>query len=139
MSIRKLIAVAALAITATVPTLAAAADTGPAPCILREHRVTSVTPYRVEEHMGKVTFTRLRGANVFIRAERGLTAEYLRLTLIRHIAAMRGPATMRDCAFDVDAVRVEVDSYGAGFRVKLIARDTDKAEEVLRRARLLMH
>ena len=53
MSIRKLFAISALAITAAMPTLASAADSGAAPCLLREHRVTSVTPYRVEEHIGK--------------------------------------------------------------------------------------
>jgi len=138
MSNRKLIAISALAITAAIPTLASAADFAAAPCLLREHRVTSVTPYRVEEHMGKATFTRLRGANVFILAEPGLTAEWLQLTLSRQIAEMRGPATMRDCALDVDDVRVQVDSAGTGFSVRLIAREPDKAEEVLRRARLLL-
>jgi len=138
MSNRKLIAISALAITAAIPTLASAADFAAAPCLLGEHRVTSVTPYRVEEHIGKATFTRLQGANIFILAEPGLTAEWLQLTLSRQIAEMRGPATMRDCAFDVDDVGVQVDSTGTGFSVRLIARDTDKAEEVLRRARLLL-
>jgi len=138
MSARSLFAISVLAITAAVPTLASAAESGAAPCLLREHRVTSVTPYRVEEHIGKATFTRLRGANVFILAEPGLTAEWLQLTLGRHIAEMRGPATMRDCALDVDDVGVQVDSTGAGFSVRIIARDTGKAEEVLRRAHLLL-
>jgi hypothetical protein len=35
-------------------------------------------------------------------------------------------------------VAVRVESGGTGFRVRIIARDTDKAEEVLRRARLLL-
>ena len=138
MSNRKLIVISALAITAAIPTLASAADFAAAPCLLREHRVSAVTPYRVEEHIGKATFTRLRGANVFILAEPGLTAEWLQLTLSRHIAEMRGSATMRDCPFDVDDVGVQVDSAGTGFSVRLIARDTDKAEEVLRRAHLLL-
>src|SRR6266478_8833991 len=101
MSARKLFAISALAITAAMPTLASAADSGAAPCLLGEHRVTSVTPYRVEEHIGKATFTLLRGANVFILAEPGLTAEWLQLTLSRQIAEMRRPATMRHCALDV--------------------------------------
>jgi len=43
MSNRKLIAISALAITAAIPTLASAADFAAAPCLLGEHRVTSVT------------------------------------------------------------------------------------------------
>jgi hypothetical protein len=106
--------------------------------MLRAHRITSVTPYRVEERIGKNSVQRLRGAEVFVQAEPGLTAEWLQLTLARHIAQMRGPAAMPDCAFDVDDVAVRVESGGTGFRVRIIARDTDKAEEVLRRARLLL-
>jgi hypothetical protein len=46
-------------------------------------------------------------------------------------------ASMADCALEVKGVTVQVDSAGAGFDVKLIARDANQAEEVLRRARLL--
>ena len=129
------IAVAAASVSAT--SFASSAPTSPN-CMLRAHRITSVTPYRVEERIGKNSVQRLRGAEVFVQAEPGLTAEWLQLTLARHIAQMRGPAAMPDCAFDVDDVAVRVESGGTGFRVRIIARDTDKAEEVLRRARLLL-
>lgn len=107
-------------------------------CVLHEHRITSVTPYRVEERIGKSAVQRLRGAEVFVQAEPGLTAEWLQLTLARHVAQMRGSTAMPDCAFDVDDVAVRVESGGTGFRVRIMARDTDKAGEVLRRARLLL-
>ncbi len=45
---------------------------------------------------------------------------------------------MKDCALSANDVRVEIDSAGAGFSVRLIARDANRAEEVLRRARLLL-
>lgn len=123
---------------ASVPATSFAGTPSSPNCLLREHRITSVTPYRVEERIGKNAVQRLRGAEVFVQAEPGLTAEWLQLTLGRHIAQMRGPAAMPDCAFDVDDVAVRVDSGGTGFRVRIVARDTDRAEEVLRRARLLL-
>lgn len=137
MFIRKLVVAAALTLAVAAPNLASAASAVAAPCILRDHKVGSVTPYKVDEHVGKATFTRLRGAQVFVQAEPGLTAEWLRLTLGQHLAAMQGGGSMRHCAFDVNDVRVEVESVGAGFSVKLIAKDADHAQEVLRRASLL--
>jgi len=117
---------------------APAAATQSAPCILREHRITGVRPYRVEGHQGRIVVQELRGATVLVQAEPGLTAEWLQLTLQRHLAAMQGPQGMKDCAFDVSDVQVKVGSTGAGFSVNLIARDSSTAEEVLRRARLLV-
>ena len=99
--------------------------------------MTSVVPYRTTEHVGKSAVQRMRGASVFVQAEEGLTAEWLQLTLQRHLAAMR-TSDMRDCAFDVENVRADVDSGGNGFWVRLIAPDTRSGEEVLRRARLLV-
>lgn len=134
---RKILPVLGLLASFLVPATSFAQSPARAPCILREHHLGSVTPYQVEEHVGKATIRRLRGASVFVQAEPGLTAEWLQLTLTRHITAMRG-ATMADCAFDVDDVTVQVDSAGTGFSVKIVARDSDKAEEVLRRVRLLL-
>ena len=133
---------AALVLTATtlapIASYAAPAAAKAAPCILREHRITAVTPYRVEGHQGRVVVHELRGATVSVQAEPGLTAEWLQLTLGRHLAEMQGISGMKDCAFDVNDVQVKVSSSGAGFLVNLIARDPAKAPEVLRRAQLLL-
>ncbi len=134
---RKFLAAVVLAGAALVPGVSFAANPQAAPCILREHRVTSVTPYRIQEYHGRGATSRLAGAQIFVQAEPGLTPEWLELQLARHIAAMHGDRSMKDCAFDVKDVSVRVDSAGTGFAVKLIARDASKAEEVLRRARLL--
>jgi hypothetical protein len=144
---RKVLAALVLAGTTLAPmaSYAAPAATRAAPCILREHRITAVTPYSVEGprgpleiHQGRADVRELRGATVFVQAEPGLTAEWLQLTLSRHLTEMQEPAGMKDCAFDVNDVQVKVTSTGAGFGVYLIAHDPSKAQEVLRRARLLV-
>ena len=135
---RRILAALILAGAAFAPAMSFAAENADSrPCILKEHRVTSVTPYNIEERMGKATIKRLRGAEVRIQAEPGLTSEWLQLTLARHVVSMRDGA-MKDCALDVDDIRVRVSSTGSGFSVKLIANDTRKAGEVLRRAQLLL-
>ena len=138
---RKVLAAFVLAGSTLAPIASYAAVAAPAkaaPCILREHRITAVTPYRVEGRQGRVVIQELRGATVSVQAEPGLTAEWLQLTLGRHLAEMQGMKGMKDCAFDVNDVQVKVTSSGAGFSVHLIARDASKAQEVLRRAQLLL-
>ena len=138
---RKVLAAFVLVGSTLVPMASYAAPVAaakPGPCILREHRITAVTPYRIEGHQGRVVVQELRGATVAVQAEPGLTAEWLQLTLGRHLAEMQGMGGMKDCAFDVKDVQVRVTSSGAGFSVNLSARDATKAPEVLRRAQLLL-
>ena len=140
MSTLKLLAVAALAASTLVSTVSLAAAAEPAnrpPCVLNEYHVTSVTPYRVDEAIGRSRVPHVRGALVFVQAQPGLTAEWLQLQLQQHLQTMR-TADMKDCAFDLKDVRVEVSSAGTGFAVKVIATDAAKSQEVLRRARLLV-
>lgn len=133
-----LIVLAAVAAT-SVPGISFADKTAATDCPLSEYRITSVTPYRTHmRNTGRIPVQQLRGAEVFVQAAPGLTAEWLQLTLSRHIAQMRGPAGMPDCVFDLDDVTVRVESGGTGFRVQITTRDIDKAQEVLRRARLLL-
>ena len=106
-----------------------------APCAFHAHRVTQVTPYRVQPFVGRGTV--LRGASLFVPAERGLTAEWLEQELVEHLAAM-GSKSMRDCPLDMAKIRVKVEPGGAGYWVRLIAPDTTSAREVLRRAELLL-
>lgn len=122
------------AMTAVTPAVAGTA--GAPPCILNEYAITSVRPYRVETPVGKASIKKLLGAEIAVRAEPGLTAEWLRLRLARHVAEMQH-ADMTDCVLDVEDVTIDVDSTGTGFIVKVIAKSSERAEEVLRRARLL--
>jgi len=141
MSIRKLIIALTLGATSLVPVVASAATPAagtPAKehCILLQHRVTSVKPYEVVEQHGRGSSTRLAGAQVFVQAEPGLTAQWLQLTTERHLAQMQS-MHMSDCALDLDGVRVQVDSAGSGFSVKIVAKNPSQAKEVLHRAELL--
>jgi hypothetical protein len=135
MSIRKFVFALALG-AATLMPVVASADTPAKGCILMEHRVTAVTPYRIVRQHGRSATQELAGAQVLVQAEPGLTAEWLQLTIQRHLATMQ-TEHMGDCPLDMRGVRVQVDSAGAGFAVKIIAKDPGQAKEVLRRAELL--
>ena len=132
MFVRKVFTVLALAASALIIPAEAVAATPP-PCELHQHRVTSVEAYRPEERAGRTSLPVLRGARLFVQAEPGLTAEWLRLSLARHIASQPS-----DCALDVSGVKIDVESAGPGFRVTLSATDAQKGEEILRRARRLV-
>jgi len=135
MSIRKFVFALALGATTMMPVIASA-DTPAKGCVLMEHRVTAVTPYRIVRQYGRASNQELAGAQVLIQAEPGLTAEWLQLTIQQHLAKMQ-TEHMGDCPLDMSGVRVQVDSAGAGFAVKIIAKDPAQAKEVLRRAELL--
>jgi hypothetical protein len=107
-------------------------------CAFRDHRVVSVGPYVLEQTPIKTTFKRLGGARLFVAAEPGLTVEYLRSEVASHITAMGSNASMEGCPLAAGDVRVQVNSAGTGFWVDIVAKDPSKAEEVLRRARLLI-
>lgn len=131
------LAAASLFVATLVAPAVSMADVPPArPCFFHEHRVFSVSPVQVEEHSGKVTTHHLGGVELFVQAEPGLTAEWLRLDLSRRF----GPSTgSRDCAFAFSNLRAEVDPAGTAFRVRVIASDSQTAEEVLRRSQQLAH
>jgi hypothetical protein len=114
-----------------------APQAGGKPWILKQHQVTSVTPYRIDKRVGRGGARQLRGAEVGVQAEPEPTVKWLSLTLGRHPVEMRGSALMPDCTLDVDAVRVEVASAGPGLSLKLIAKNAGNAAEVLPRAELL--
>src|SRR6188768_3461521 len=98
----KKIAAAALVAITLLPGFAVAEPAPPpakhAGCILAGHRFTKVQPLNVSERYGRGAVQRLAGAQVFVLAEPGLTAEWLQLSLQRHIAQMNG--TMADCPLD---------------------------------------
>lgn len=137
MAIRQFMGAAAFGILSVIPTGASAAAPSQSGCIFREHHVSAVRPYKVDEHIGRATIERLRGAELYVPAEPGLTAEWLRLTLQRHLSQMSATG-MADCPLDLKDIHVRVDSAGPGFWVTIAANDTGQAQEVLRRAQRLV-
>jgi hypothetical protein len=138
MFIKKIAATIVLSVATALPSLALAAPpSSPAHCILSGHRVTSVKPLQVTEHYGRGSSERLVGAQVLVQAEPGLTAEWLQLTIQRHIAQMSSMG-MENCALDMKDVRVGVESAGSGFAVKITGKNAAQAKEILRRAQLLL-
>jgi hypothetical protein len=130
MSQFKLLFVGALAATLALP-LAARADS--AECELHAFKANRVEPLRVQERVGRAAIERLAGAQVFVPAQKGLTAEWLRARLEQHISGM-GSQGMANCPLGVKGVRVSVASGGTGFWVQLQAKDSATAREVLRLA-----
>jgi hypothetical protein len=102
----------------------------PTACALDAYAPLEVVPHFEEERAVKLSVRRLRGAEVFIHARPGLTAEWLRAQLSPRAA------TASSCALDVAGAVVRVDSAGPGFLITIRVRDEDAATEVLRRARV---
>jgi hypothetical protein len=93
--------------------------------VFDQYSVAAVQPYRAQESNGYDTYPVLRGAQVYVRAREGLTAEWLNLSLQRALAqrAAEGPA--------VKNLKVSVVSAGAGFWVILSTDDVRSADKVL--------
>jgi hypothetical protein len=110
---------------------AAAAQPPAAPARTRcgvagSQRITAVTPHRVAEQAYGEGVTRLRGADVHVAAQPGLTQEWLERSVQQSIAH-------GDCDLGVQNVTVTVLSEGDGFDVQLTTPDEKAAKELLRR------
>jgi hypothetical protein len=132
MSLSKLFSLFAVA-TVLVAAPGAQADSSANQCFL-SYRPSHVRPYEVErsaDYERHVVDKVLAGAHVFIPAEPGLTAEWLRSQLDRRAAET---SKASECPLDVEGVRVSVQSGGPGFWVTIATDKQESAQEVLRRA-----
>jgi hypothetical protein len=134
------ITAAAVAVAGIVGSANALADEKPIPQETRAschplmgHCVLSVTPRWIEQINGKRT-RRLAGVDLRIAAEPGMTAEYLTVEAQRAAAA---GSLAAGGVFGVEGSRIEVRSTGDGFVFHLTAPDTNRAEELVRRAQRL--
>jgi hypothetical protein len=132
-----IVATLVFAYAALAPAASFADSRADSRCSLQRHHVTAIKPYDVQSSvgLGHVSSKKRLGAELLVQAEPGLTAEWLRLELSREIAHMQ-QVPMKGCP--LEGVRIQVDSAGAGFSVKLIARDPGRASEVLQHARALV-
>jgi hypothetical protein len=83
--------------------------------------------------MGRGVVERLKGAQVFVPAKQGLTAEWLRARAEQHVASMQ-QHSMAGCPLGVSGIQVAVVPAGTGYWVQLKANNPEAAREVLRRA-----
>ncbi len=95
------------------------------------YRATSVTADQAREQGYGQDVQRLRGADVHVAAQPGLTQEWLQKSIEHGIAS-------GDCDFGARNVKVNVLSAGNGFDVQLTAPDEKSAREVLRHAQGLV-
>lgn len=100
--------------------------------MLGAYTLLSVRPH-YEAINPKIIAGRLRGAEIYVQAQPGLTAEWLRLELARHAVAARSTASA--CPSDLPATSIGVESHGPGFVVTIRAEDDAVAREIVRRAR----
>ncbi|MFZ5893792.1 MAG: hypothetical protein ACOY0T_22210 [Myxococcota bacterium] len=131
MSQFKFLFVSAFAASLALPFVARADS---AQCELHAFKANRVEPLRIQERIGRTTIEKLAGAQVFVPAQKGLTAEWLRARVEQHISGMAAQG-MANCPLSVKGLRVAVASGGTGFWVQLQAKDSDTAREVLRLAR----
>jgi hypothetical protein len=128
-----------LAVSCSVPAVSFALAPTLTSCPLREHHIVSAKPYYTPARVRKgVAGLRLRGVELFVEAEPGLTAEWLQLTLERDIAELRRFGSKADCVLAVESASVRVGSGGNGFHVWITASDVQNAKEIMRRAKQLL-
>jgi hypothetical protein len=98
-----------------------------------QHPPTVVVPYESDQVAGDGSYTSVVGAQLFVPAEKGLTAEWLNYQYRERLAHRQSSG---DCPLDLPGLNVSVQSAGPGFWVQLSASDENTAREVLRRSRL---
>jgi len=90
----------------------------------------AVKPLYSYEDSGYTAFRQFRGAELFVPAQPGLTAEWIDRVLTSQVAAGQ-------CNFGVPKVNIQVLSNGGGFSVRLSSNDEKGAAEILRHAQQL--
>ena len=128
-------------LTLTIPALLAFPITAHADtsrCGLSAYQPTQVAPLYELVPAGHGGGTeRLSGAQLFVPAHAGLTAEWLRANLERHIVDMK-QHPMTGCPLANGVITIAVVSGGTGFWVQISTKNTDTAKSILQQARSLV-
>jgi hypothetical protein len=136
MSTRLPLVVLTLAATLLVPRASQADNPqSGATCFLERHRITQVRPYY--EPRRQCGALELVGAEVRLAPQLNLTDEWLREGVFQQLEAVKRSGS-RGCLADVGRVDISVDPNGEGISVRLFAKKSSKAEQVVRRARALV-
>lgn len=138
MSIHQRTSTFALVAALALPHLARAESTSDsARCFLDPQSVFTVKPYYGPPKIRRNSLEPLRGAEVRLVPEVGLSSEMLAARLKRVLrASQRGGRP--GCLLDVGHVHIGSNPMGDAESVTLIARDPGDAQQVLRRAQLLV-
>jgi hypothetical protein len=86
------------------------------------------------QQQGRGTVRRVIGAQLFVPAQPGLTAEWIQANIQRHQRETKVHRTY-DCPLDLENVSLNVVSGGTGFWIQISSRDSDTAKEILNRAK----
>jgi len=90
-----------------------------------------IAPYKIDENYGYGGYTVLKGAQMYVAAKPGLTAEWLTAQVQREIAKLQ-TGVDPNCQPTVKNIKVSVAPAGAGFWVFLGAPDVKQAQSLLR-------
>ena len=107
-------------------------------CELLSYKPTQVVPLNVSIPVAHGCITnRLAGAQVFVPAQPGLTAEWLRASLERHIVDMK-QHPMTGCPLANERISLAVVNGATGYWIQIAANDSDTAKQILRQAENLV-
>jgi hypothetical protein len=95
------------------------------------YSVRSVAPYETLDEAGSTSFAQLRGAELIVPAQRGLTREWLQRLVSYQLAA-------GECDFGVPDATVSVLPSGSAFSVRIAGRDEKAGAQILRHAQQLL-
>jgi len=129
---------AALATVLSVPSLSAHPQPVQEPhahwCMLAAFQVTQVSSLYVSIPTTAGSAQRFVGAQLFVPAQPGLTPEWIRANLARHLTEQSAHSE-HSCPLDVPGVTTNVVSGGTGFWIQISSGDAATAKEILNRAR----
>ena len=121
----------AVALSGAVSSVSASPAPAPKRCLLNDYSMLQIAPYKADENFGYGGYTVLRGAQMYVAAKPGLTAEWLTLQVQREMAALQSGADPM-CTPTVKDVKVSVAPAGGGFWVFLAAPDVKQAQSLFR-------
>jgi anti-sigma factor RsiW len=129
-------------INAIVPALligassAYAASPTPASCVFDKYAPVAVRPYSEDDSVNYVTYSLVKGAQLYVPAREGLTKEWLTASAQQAIAGANASSAQGhdlECSpSHLKDVEVRVVSAGNGFWVQLVSRDERTADTLLK-------
>jgi hypothetical protein len=107
-------------------------------CVFDEYAPEYVKAYWVDQNYAYGTFTSVRGAQIFVEAQPGLTPEWLTQVVERALQVQEANKTPSACGPNLSGVQVSVSSAGRGFWITLIGRDEKSANALVHWAQAML-